>query len=177
MEALASRDGSIIPLEAPGNRGRGIPGKPGPWTLQWEEVEQGWCQSQKRPRGAKSPWGSRGGAPSEGDRTCLPGSMDVMGPGIGVTAIMEGTVADRSREVELSPALGDWPAANTKKRSKDLGRRGRPIMQPMWSSLLYTEPYSDWLSKCFGRRAVQMEARQGPHGNRQMGGTAASQSQ
>ncbi len=127
MEALASCDGSIIPLEAPGNRGRGIPGKPGPWTLQWEEVEQGWCQSQKRPRGAKSPWGSRGGAPSEGDRTCLPGSMDVMGPGTGVTAIVEGTVADRSREVELSPALGDWPAANTKKWSNATNVEQSPV--------------------------------------------------
>ncbi len=46
VEASAIRDGSRMPLEAPGNRGRGIPGTPGPWTLQWEEVEQGWCQSQ-----------------------------------------------------------------------------------------------------------------------------------
>ncbi len=177
VEASAIRDGSRMPLEAPGNRGRGIPGTPGPWTLQWEEVEQGWCQSQKRPRGTKTPWISRGGGvPGESIRICLSGSMDAVGPGTGATAVVEGAVADRPREVELPPALADWPAANTKKH-KDLGRRGRPIMKPIWSSLLYTEPHQDWLSKGIGRRAVEMEARQVPHWNCQMGGTAASQSQ
>ncbi len=33
--------------------------------------------------------------------------MDAVGPGTGATAVVEGTVADRPREVELSPAPGD----------------------------------------------------------------------
>ncbi len=39
--------------------------------------------------------------------TCLSGLMDAVGRGTGATAVMEGTVEDCPREVELSPALGD----------------------------------------------------------------------
>ncbi len=45
--------------------------------------------------------------PGESNRTCLSGSMDAVGPGTGATAVVEGAVADRPRDVELSPALAD----------------------------------------------------------------------